>query len=330
MLWDIPRPPVQDPDETISQQTRDTASPDMVVAPPSLTNDQAIAADDPLGDYLDKMDEAFERLEPEGSGGRPRGRTAPEPPHPAARHTSTSDTEMDSLEGALSALEGALDNWALDGLDTETADAPDGSASGAGAAPPPLERSATAPVASAETPPADKASPIVEPAPEPRAAPVPQLVSAPEPVSEVVVEPTSVTETPRRVEIPASATPGPVETASPAPVASASPAPAALPPPALSAQLPAEAIVRTAPPSLADAFASLLAAEQGDTDRARTVYPWPGPGPSAGVTEALIEQVTERVIARLSDSVTNELVARVVTRVAERLVREEIDRINQV
>ena len=80
-------------------------------------------------------------------------------------------------------------------------------------------------------------------------------------------------------------------------------------------------------PSLADAFASLLAAEQGDTERAQTVYPWPHPATSPGVNEELIERVAERVIARLSDGVGSELVAKVVARVAEKLVREEIDRI---
>ena len=80
------------------------------------------------------------------------------------------------------------------------------------------------------------------------------------------------------------------------------------------------------PPTLADAFASLLAAEQGDLDRARAAYPWPRlVGPAA--EEELIERVTERVVERLSSEVTGELVSEVLTRVAERLVREQIGRI---
>ena len=89
------------------------------------------------------------------------------------------------------------------------------------------------------------------------------------------------------------------------------------------------AVEAPAPPSLADAFASLLAAEQGDLDRARTAYPWPRQ--AAPVSEDdLIERVAERVVQRLSDDVTGELVSEVVARVAERLVRDQIDRIKPV
>ena len=118
----------------------------------------------------------------------------------------------------------------------------------------------------------------------------------------------------------------------PAPAASApaeSPAPAAeagdsAPP------VPAVAAVEAPPPpSLADAFASLLAAEQGDLDRARAAYPWPRQ--AAPVSEDdLIERVAERVVQRLSDDVTGELVSEVVARVAERLVRDQIGRIKPV
>jgi CheY-like chemotaxis protein len=84
---------------------------------------------------------------------------------------------------------------------------------------------------------------------------------------------------------------------------------------------------RAAPPSLADAFASLLAAEQGATAQTRTPYPWsvsPRPADSDG---DLVERVTDRVLARLSDTVTTELVTQIVTQVAERLVRAELDRL---
>ena len=84
-----------------------------------------------------------------------------------------------------------------------------------------------------------------------------------------------------------------------------------------------------APPSLADAFASLLAAEQGDANRARSLYPWPVSSPPVSLDEELIERVTERVVARLSDTVTSELVTQIVAKVAERLVRAELDRLKQ-
>ena len=80
------------------------------------------------------------------------------------------------------------------------------------------------------------------------------------------------------------------------------------------------------PPSLADAFAALLAAEQGDVDRARAAWPWPRRGAPAGEDD-LVERVAERVVERLSDDVTGELVSEVVARVAERMVRDQIGRI---
>ncbi len=85
------------------------------------------------------------------------------------------------------------------------------------------------------------------------------------------------------------------------------------------------AVEAPAPPSLAEAFASLLAAEQGDLDRARAAYPWPRRAEPAD--DDLVERVAERVVERLSSDVTGELVSEVVARVAERLVREQIGRI---
>jgi CheY-like chemotaxis protein len=67
---------------------------------------------------------------------------------------------------------------------------------------------------------------------------------------------------------------------------------------------------------LADAFAALLAAEEGH----RAPY-----SPPAVLSEETIEEIVRRVIARLSD----ESMRRVVVDTAERLVREEIDRIKR-
>ena len=86
------------------------------------------------------------------------------------------------------------------------------------------------------------------------------------------------------------------------------------------------AVEAPAPPSLADAFASLLAAEQGDLDRARAAYPWPRRA-APPAEDDLVERVAERVVERLSSDVTGELVSEVVARVAERLVRDQIGRI---
>jgi hypothetical protein len=70
------------------------------------------------------------------------------------------------------------------------------------------------------------------------------------------------------------------------------------------------------PPTLAEAFAALLAAEQGK------VAPAPSINQQA-LGEDVIEQVTRRVVERMADTA----VRQVVLDVAERLVREEIDRI---
>ena len=78
------------------------------------------------------------------------------------------------------------------------------------------------------------------------------------------------------------------------------------------------------PIALADAFAALLAAEQG----------WPAPqvsaatdAASARVTQQLVADVTQRVLDQMSDRIVRQTVVDILTQVAERRVREEIDRI---
>ena len=114
---------------------------------------------------------------------------------------------------------------------------------------------------------------------------------------------------------PPSTRPAPfVMPATPAPApAAASTAPAPPPPPAASAPA-------VSPPSLVDAFAALLAAEQR-----MPIAPASAPLPAAVVdNDQLIEQVTQRVLARLSDQARPSILD-----VAERLVRDEIERIKQ-
>jgi len=69
-------------------------------------------------------------------------------------------------------------------------------------------------------------------------------------------------------------------------------------------------------PSLAEAFAALLSAEEG-----RRVSP--ATTGSATISDEAMNEIVERVIARMADRVVRETVIDV----AERLVREEIDRI---
>jgi CheY-like chemotaxis protein len=84
-------------------------------------------------------------------------------------------------------------------------------------------------------------------------------------------------------------------------------------------------------PALPDAFAALLAAEQGGSLSADTGF-WPAAAttmapPPPAVSEDLIEAVTRRVLDRLSDTVVRDAVASIASTIAERLVREEIERI---
>jgi len=75
-------------------------------------------------------------------------------------------------------------------------------------------------------------------------------------------------------------------------------------------------------PTLGDAFAALLDAEQVGTPPA---VAWPSSDPA--VTDDLVERVTGRVLERLTDDVVRESVAALASTIAERLIREEIDRI---
>ena len=67
---------------------------------------------------------------------------------------------------------------------------------------------------------------------------------------------------------------------------------------------------------MSDAFAALLAAEQGK------VAP-PAPLNEQALRDDVVEQVTQRVVERMTDAA----VKQIVVDVAERLVREEIFRI---
>ena len=79
---------------------------------------------------------------------------------------------------------------------------------------------------------------------------------------------------------------------------------------------------------VADMFAALFAAEQGESVAPAAAFSAPRPqAPPATVTDSLVDEVTRRVVARLAPDAANELVAQIVSEVAERLIREEITRI---
>ncbi len=82
-------------------------------------------------------------------------------------------------------------------------------------------------------------------------------------------------------------------------------------------------------PTLADAFAVILAAERGEAADAAPAWPATAAAPAAAavIDGDVIEEVTRRVLDRLSDQVVRDTVADIVSKVAERLVTEEIERI---
>jgi CheY-like chemotaxis protein len=108
-----------------------------------------------------------------------------------------------------------------------------------------------------------------------------------------------------------------------APVAAPPAAPAAAPV-VVPAAAPGPA--KPALPPLADAFAAILAAEQ--TSRDSAAAQWPATvSVGATITEDLIDQVSRRVLERLSDRIVRETVAGIVAGVAERVVRDEIEKL---
>ena len=310
------RPPESAPGDL----PRPSLVPDEQWAPPPA--DTPVAAASPaapaaLDDYFDRLDAAFSQLAPK-----------PAPPTPEA----TPEADLDWFS-TMPAGTPATESWDVPApVDrSEATDLPLTYASPyspASGFPALVPQTPAEPVPQAEPPapvepraslavfaPHGSAAPVAPPAP-PAASPLDAFSgpSAPEvapPAESVHVAP------PADVAFVAT----PADGAHVAPAAPVAPmVPVA---PARHAELPA----------LADAFAALLAAEQGEPLPA-TAPRWPGTANAAPsdtgtavVTDALVEDITARVLERLSDQVVRETVAEIVSRVAEQLVREEIERI---
>ena len=149
----------------------------------------------------------------------------------------------------------------------------------------PSEVQTSAPEAAPPTPPPPAAIPFAAPAPAPVPVEPPRAAaSAPVPVVE--------RQEPRTPTV--------------------APSPTAIEPPASTPI----AVAHTSLPSLADAFAALLSAEQG-----RSISPSRVGAPQ--FADQAVDDIVNRVIARMTDQSVRETVLDV----AERLVREEIDRI---
>jgi hypothetical protein len=141
---------------------------------------------------------------------------------------------------------------------------------------------------------------------------------------------------------PADAAPAPVASApvASAPVASAAvpstpggPAPAPSTPVSSAPAPPASAPSAPASGLIAEAFAALLALEDGQPGaqpvRLKTGADAPPPAAEPVITDAVIEDVVRRVIERLGPDAVRAVVVDVVSQISERLVKEEIDRIRK-
>ncbi|HEY7171680.1 MAG TPA: response regulator [Vicinamibacterales bacterium] len=103
------------------------------------------------------------------------------------------------------------------------------------------------------------------------------------------------------------------------------------PPPAPRPVPPAAAAAPTFPP-LDQAFEALLSAEQS-TGSPAFAPAWPSapevPAAPAIDTDAIVAQVSSRVLEQLTDRVVRERVEAILSQIAERLIREEIEKIKE-
>ena len=257
-----------------------------------------------LDDYFDRLDVAFAKLSASPAAQAPRA--------PGDAPEAVAESEEMAFESAVEdeqppSVADEIDRYAL-----RTAPIPAG-------VPIPAE----APIAAARpiTAPPIAATPVVPAGPPMAAAPAvpaaPPIAAAP-PFAPV---PPMTPALPMTGAGPISAMPVTTDTqfSAEAPVAAANERPSAGHP----------------LPSIAEAFAAILAAEQheGTPDVApgwpifQVAPPAPVAPPTIEITDDLIERIASRVLERLSDRVVREATVEIITGVADRLVREEIERI---
>jgi hypothetical protein len=122
-------------------------------------------------------------------------------------------------------------------------------------------------------------------------------------------------------------------TSSPAAAASAAPPLPRISPPSMpAAASPAVASAPEVHPAsglVAEAFAALLALEDGEPGAKPVRLTTQGSEPPAApqITDAFIDEIVRRVVERLGPNAARAAVTDVVSGIAERLVKEEIDRI---
>ena len=299
---DFSPPPLATPaPDSVREPLADQLSVTPFVDPPIAAAPTGPAPRNELNDYFDRLDAAFSTL-PSNAPGQ-----APPPAEPIVDSAPVAiDTNIDWF--VTKTADGAhAEPWDLPAppSDTEPLDLPLWSAS-------PQPAASFAPLQpSVSFAPAAEAEPAVEVAPvaltEEVVAPA-QEVAAPEPEAAIAQPERAAAVIAASVALPAPLAPA-------ASLASTVPAlelPLPNPPPL---------------PALADAFAALLAAEQGEP-RSSTTGIWPASLPSsAAMRDELIEDVTRRVLAHLSDTIVREAVADIASTIAERVIREEIERI---
>ena len=275
-----------------------SAADEVFAAPP------ANPASGPVGldDYFDRLDAAFSTLSSNAPAQNPTPAKPLADPPPVAVETDI-DWFGNMTEG------GSAESWDLP-------------------APPPDTLPADLPLSYASPQPEASFAPFEPSASFAPFAPIAEAEAAAE------IAPFAVPDqrlAPIEASIPVEPEPAPLEPAAtfaapapPAPTAPFAPlAPAWAVAPGLELPLPNPPPL----PALADAFAALLAAEQGEP-LSPVAGTWPASlPPSAVVGDELIEDVTRRVLDRLSDTVVREAVAGIASTIAERLIREEIARI---
>ena len=280
-----------------------------------------------ISDYFDRLDAAFSTPSPN----EPAPPPVPAVPDPQPTGLETGlETDLDWF-GPRDEETGAGTPWDLPAppADVSSVDVPLSYESPSREAPP-------APSAEPET---FAAVTAIDPTPE-GSTPDGPAVDAAEPTIEatfLVVEAAPMAVIASMAEVESIAPPderlAPIEESAPIEPAAAIAESAAPVAPAVAAPQALELPLPNPPPlpTLPDAFAALLAAEQSDT-LSPDAGLWPVATtlqvpPSAAIGEELIEEVTRRVLDRLSDTVVRDAVADIASKIAERLVREEIERI---
>ena len=269
---------------------------------------QPTAASASLEEYFDRLDAAFASVE-----------AATEARSVAAAIPQTSSTAAVPF-GSQTASPSGLSNLDLPGWDPDLTGDPQRAEPAADVPvqspvtePAPLHRPAPIPLSSAAAA-SSPATSGANPAP-----PSTERHEAPAPAATVAVSPPPIAVSPPRP--PADAPVG-IHTPPPSPPPGDRPTPSGTPAMATKSGSSAPSLVgmplpgTAAVPSLADAFAALLSAEQGRRLSPSTV------GGSA-ISDQTIDEIAGKVIARMSDRDMRDAVLDV----AERLVREEIERI---